>query len=190
MNEDNTHTTIASNNIYELIRTTKKELVHISGCLQGRIKSKFEGGAVSSGGAENFSEIGDECTMYSLCKETFHNNCCILWGNPWSELTSNLTNFFTCFSFFKKGAQFPKKWRYTCFNSAREGELPLVAPCKSAIDWLRAKKLSANPKKTEFMVIGYQRRKNKIDVFPSLELNDSEIKRVEKSLWVSLSMKG
>ena len=78
MNEDNTHTTIASNNIYELIRTTKKELVHISGCLQGRIQSKFEGGAVCSGGAENFSEIGDECTMYSLCKETFHNNCCIL----------------------------------------------------------------------------------------------------------------
>ena len=45
---------------------------------QGRIQSKFEGGAVGSEGAENFSEIGDDCKMYSLCKETFHNNCCIL----------------------------------------------------------------------------------------------------------------
>ena len=46
--------------------------------MQGRIQSKFEGGAVGSRGAENFSEIDDECTLYSLCKEIFHNNCCIL----------------------------------------------------------------------------------------------------------------
>ena len=43
--------------------------------MQGRIQSKFEGGAVGSRGAENFSEIDDECTLYSLCKEIFHNNC-------------------------------------------------------------------------------------------------------------------
>ena len=34
--------------------------------------------------------------------------------------------------------------------------------------------LSVNPKKTEFMIIGHQRRINEIDDFPS-NLNDSEI---------------
>ena len=48
-------------------------------------------------------------------------------------------------------------------------------------DWLRVNKLSANPKKTEFMVIGHQRRINEIDDLPPLKLNDSEIKRVEKT---------
>ena len=48
-------------------------------------------------------------------------------------------------------------------------------------DWLRVNKLSANPKKTEFMVIGHQRRKSEIGDFPPLELNDCEIKRVEKT---------
>ena len=33
--------------------------------VQGRIQSKFEGGAVFSGGAERFSEIGDECSLYT-----------------------------------------------------------------------------------------------------------------------------
>ena len=32
--------------------------------VQGWIQSKFEGGAVGSGGAEKFSEIGDECKPY------------------------------------------------------------------------------------------------------------------------------
>ena len=48
-------------------------------------------------------------------------------------------------------------------------------------DWLRVNKLSANPKKTEFLVIGHQRRITEIDDLPPLELNDSEIKRVEKT---------
>ena len=48
-------------------------------------------------------------------------------------------------------------------------------------DWLRVNKLSANPKKTEFMVIGHQRRINEIDDLPPLELNDSKIKCVEKT---------
>ena len=48
-------------------------------------------------------------------------------------------------------------------------------------DWLRVNKLSANPKKTEFMVIGHQRRINEIDDLPPLKLDDSEIKRVEKT---------
>ena len=47
-------------------------------------------------------------------------------------------------------------------------------------DWLRVNKLSANPQKTEFMVIGHQRRVNEIKELPSLKLNDSEIKRAGK----------
>ena len=42
-------------------------------------------------------------------------------------------------------------------------------------DWLRVNELSANPQKTEFMVIGHQRRVNEIKELPSLKLNDSEI---------------
>ena len=47
-------------------------------------------------------------------------------------------------------------------------------------DWLRVNKLSVSPQKTEFMVIGRQRRINEIKDFPSLKLYDSEIKRVGK----------
>ena len=47
-------------------------------------------------------------------------------------------------------------------------------------DWLRVNKLSANPPKTEFIVIGHQRRVNEIEELPSLKLNDSETKRVRK----------
>ena len=47
-------------------------------------------------------------------------------------------------------------------------------------DWLRVKKLSANPQKTEFTIIGHQRRINLIKYLSSLELNDCEIQRVEK----------
>ena len=32
---------------------------------QGRIQSKFEGEAVGIGGAENFSETGDESALYT-----------------------------------------------------------------------------------------------------------------------------
>ena len=46
--------------------------------------------------------------------------------------------------------------------------------------WLRVNKLSANPQKTEFIVIGHQRRVNEIKELPSLKLNDREIKRVGK----------
>ena len=46
---------------------------------------------------------------------------------------------------------------------------------------MKKKMKCANPKKTEFMVIGHQRRINEIDDLTPLELNDSEIKRVEKT---------
>ena len=50
---------------------------------QGRIQSKFHGGAVGNGGPENFSEIDDQCTLYTTisdlnyCQKAFHSIC---WG--------------------------------------------------------------------------------------------------------------
>ena len=47
-------------------------------------------------------------------------------------------------------------------------------------DWLRVNKQSANPPKTDFMVIGHQRRINEINDLLPLQRDDSEIKRVGK----------
>ena len=44
--------------------------------------------------------------------------------------------------------------------------------------WMRINKLSANPKKTEYTIIGHPRKINKIEVHEPLRLNDSDIKRV------------
>ena len=43
--------------------------------------------------------------------------------------------------------------------------------------WMRINKLSANPKKTEYMIIGHPRKINKIEVHEPLRLNDSDIKQ-------------
>ena len=48
-------------------------------------------------------------------------------------------------------------------------------------EWMRINKLSANPKKTEYMIIGHPRRTNKVEISEPLNLNDSEIKRVAKT---------
>ena len=42
-------------------------------------------------------------------------------------------------------------------------------------EWMRLNKLSANPKKTEYMIIGHPRRTNKVEVHETLRLNDSDI---------------
>ena len=42
----------------------------------------------------------------------------------------------------------------------------------------RINKLNANPKKTEYLIIGHPRKINKIEVHEPLKLNDSDIKRV------------
>ena len=36
---------------------------------QRRIQNRFEGGAVGIGGAEQFSESGDECTLYTTISD-------------------------------------------------------------------------------------------------------------------------
>ena len=48
-------------------------------------------------------------------------------------------------------------------------------------EWIRINKLSANPEKTEYMIIGHPRRTNKVEILQPLHLNDSEIKRVTKT---------
>ena len=47
-------------------------------------------------------------------------------------------------------------------------------------EWMRVNKLSANPKKTEFMFIGHPRRINKIETLAPLKLNSTE-RRVAKA---------
>ena len=41
-------------------------------------------------------------------------------------------------------------------------------------EWIRVNKLSANPEKTEFTLIGHQRRINKIETLAPLKLNGTE----------------
>ena len=48
-------------------------------------------------------------------------------------------------------------------------------------EWMRINKLTANPKKTEYMLIGHPRKVNKLDVSEPLILNNSEIKRAKKT---------
>ncbi len=48
-------------------------------------------------------------------------------------------------------------------------------------DYMRVKKLSANPQKTEYMIIGHPRRTNKVDIHETLRINGSDIKRVKKT---------
>ena len=44
--------------------------------------------------------------------------------------------------------------------------------------WMRINKLSSNPKRTEYMIIGHPRKTNNIEEHETLRLNDSDIKRV------------
>ena len=48
-------------------------------------------------------------------------------------------------------------------------------------EWMRINKLTANPKKTEYMLIDHPRKVNKLDVSEPLILNNSEIKRAKKT---------
>ena len=48
------------------------------------------------------------------------------------------------------------------------------------VEWMRINKLSPNPQKTEFMIIGHQLSTKKPELPETLKLNGSEIKRVEK----------
>ena len=48
-------------------------------------------------------------------------------------------------------------------------------------EWMRVNKLSPNPKKTEFMVIGHPLKTKNLDLPEVLKLNASDIKRVDKT---------
>ena len=53
-------------------------------------------------------------------------------------------------------------------------------------EWMRINRLTANPKKTEYMLTGHPQKVNKMDVSEPLKLNNSEIKRVKQSHLESL----
>ena len=60
------------------------------------------------------------------------------------------------------------------FESAREEMMNIS-------EWMRINKLSINPQKTEYMIIGHPRRTNKISSHEPLMLNGAEIKRVKET---------
>ena len=60
------------------------------------------------------------------------------------------------------------------FHKAQE-KLTHISEC------MKLNKLSANPQKTEYMIIGHPRRTNKVEIHDeTLRLNSSDIKRVKK----------
>ena len=59
---------------------------------------------------------------------------------------------------------------------------------RNILEWMRVNQLSANPQKTEYIVIDHPHRVNKVKMLESLNLNDSEIERVAYILnqkWLS-----
>ena len=48
-------------------------------------------------------------------------------------------------------------------------------------EWLRVNKLSPNPSKTEYLIIGHPRKTKDVNIPNGLQLNDSDIKRVSKT---------
>ena len=52
--------------------------------------------------------------------------------------------------------------------------------------WMRVNKLSPNPQKTELMIIGHPLSTRKPALPEALELNGSEIKRVEKTKYLGI----
>ena len=48
-------------------------------------------------------------------------------------------------------------------------------------EWMRINKLSPNPAKTEYMIIGHSRKLNKLDISNPLTINGTDIKRVTKT---------
>ena len=48
-------------------------------------------------------------------------------------------------------------------------------------EWMRVNKLRPNPRKTEFMVIGHPLKTRNLDLPEMLKLNNSDIKRVDKT---------
>ena len=55
-------------------------------------------------------------------------------------------------------------------------------------EWMRVDKLSPNPQKNEFMIIGHPLSTRKLELPDTLELNSSEIKRVEKAKYLGVIM--
>ena len=107
--------------------------------------------------------------------------CGILQGSCLGPLLfiKYLINFESCLE-FSKANMYADDTHATISSSNIAELIRMTKKLLNVSDWLRVDKLSANPQKTEFMVIGHQRGVNEIQELPSLKLNDSEIKRVGK----------
>ena len=57
-------------------------------------------------------------------------------------------------------------------------------------EWISGNKLSTNPQETEFMIIGHPLSTRKQALPETLELNGSEIKRVEKPKYLGIIIDG
>ena len=73
----------------------------------------------------------------------------------------------------------------TSLTIASSNSVKLVedAHCKlqNISEWMRINKLSPNPEKTEFMVIGHPLKTRTHDLPEILKLNDSDIKKVDQT---------
>ena len=52
--------------------------------------------------------------------------------------------------------------------------------CFNLSEWMRINKLSPNPAKTEYMIIGHSRKLNTLNIPNPLIINGTDIKRVTK----------
>ena len=58
------------------------------------------------------------------------------------------------------------------------------------VEWMRVNKITPNPQKTKFMIIGNSLCTRKPELPETLELNGSEIKRVEKTKYLGIIIDG
>ena len=57
-------------------------------------------------------------------------------------------------------------------------------------EWMRVNKLSPNPSKTEYMIVGHHRKTKDVNLPNGLKLNDSEIKQVSKTKSLGVMVDG
>ena len=92
-----------------------------------------------------------------------------------------LNDFEKCLD-FSRASMYADDTHVTLTSSNTDGLLTnAYKELRNISEWMRINKLSANPKKTEYMIIGHPRRTNKVEISEPLNLNDSEIKRVAKT---------
>ena len=91
-----------------------------------------------------------------------------------------LNDFEKCLD-FSRASMYADDTHVTLTSSNTDGLLTNAhKELRNISEWMRINKLSANPKKTEYMIIGHPRRTNKVEISEPLNLNDSEIKQSQR----------